>query len=230
MNVEIWSDIACPFCYIGKHNFEKAVESLYHHENIEVEWKSFELDPNAQRDYEDDLYTLLANKYGQTRDWAINSADNMKEKGKELGLVFNFDDTISTNTFNAHRLIHLAKSCELQNEAEEALFEAYFRDGRHIGNPETLMEIGLEIGLKKTDIASMLNSDLFANEVRADEQQSQQYGIRGVPFFVINKKYGISGAHPISHFKEVIEKAQNEEPVVSPTENSENACDIDGCE
>jgi predicted DsbA family dithiol-disulfide isomerase len=229
MKVEIWSDIACPFCYIGKHHFEKAVESLSLQGNVEVEWKSFELDPNAQRDYEDDLYTLLANKYGQTRDWAIDSAESMKEKGKELGLVFNFDDMISTNTFNAHRLIHLAKSKELQNEVEEALFEAYFRDGRHIGNPDTLMEIGQVIGLKQKEIASMLNSDMFEKEVRTDEQQSQQFGIRGVPFFVINRKYGISGAQPISHFIEVMEKVQHEETIISPAGNSENACDIDGC-
>lgn len=230
MKVEIWSDIACPFCYIGKHNFEKAVESLSFHENIEVEWKSFELDPHAQRDYEDDLYTLLANKYGQTREWAINSASQMKEKGEELGLVFNFNDTVSTNTFNAHRLIHLAKSKDLQNEAEETLFGAYFKDGRHIGNPDTLMEIGLEIGLKEKEIDSMLNSDMFEKEVREDEQLSQQFGIRGVPFFVINRKHGISGAQPISHFVEVMEKVQQEEDIVSPTGKSENACDMDGCD
>ncbi len=186
MKVEIWSDIACPFCYIGKHNFERALKSLPKNSEIEVEWKSFELDPYAQKDYEDDIYTLLANKYGQTREWAVRSAESMKQKGQDIGLEFNFDQTISTNTFDAHRLLHLAKKAGKQNEAEEALFEAYFRDGKHIGNHEDLIAIGKSIGLEEQEIKSMLNSDQFAREVREDETMSQQFGIRGVPYFVVN--------------------------------------------
>ena len=203
MKVEIWSDIACPFCYIGKRHFEKALESLPFKESIDVEWKSFELDPYAIQDYEDDLYTLLANKYGQSREWAVNSAENMKERGKDVGLTFNFDETISTNTFDAHRMIHLAKSKGLQDDAEEALFEAYFRDGRHIGTKHVIREIGREIGLDDQELSTMLNSDMYAKDVIEDEQLSQQFGIRGVPYFVINRKYGISGAQPVSQFVEV---------------------------
>ena len=220
MKVEIWSDIACPFCYIGKHHFERALESLQGIENIDVEWKSFELDPYAELNYDDDLYTLLANKYGQTREWALNSAAGLKEKGLELGLEFNFDDTISTNTFNAHRLIHLAKSKGLQNEAAKFLFEAYFRDGRHIGDPNILVKIGQEIGIHKSEVEEMLQTDLFAKDVRADEQLSQQLRITGVPFFVINRKYGISGAQPISHFVDMLKKAQKEEAGVKADEKS----------
>lgn len=230
MKVEIWSDVACPFCWIGKHHFESAVEQLKL-SNLDIVWKSFELDPYAKQDYDEDMYTLLANKYGQTREWAKNSAAYMKERGKEIGLEFNFDDTISTNTFNAHRLIQLAKSKVLQNEAEEALFKAYFRDGRHIGDSNTLLEIGPEIGIEKGEIEEMLNSDLFTNDVRADEQQSQQFGIRGVPYFIINRKYGISGAQPIEHFVDVLKKAQSDEaPVIVNNEKDDHSCSIDGCD
>ena len=231
MKVEIWSDIACPFCYIGKHNFERALKSLPKNSEIEVEWKSFELDPYAQKNYEDDIYTLLANKYGQTREWAVRSAESMKQKGQDIGLEFNFDQTISTNTFDAHRLLHLAKKAGKQNEAEEALFEAYFRDGKHIGNHEDLIAIGESIGLEEQEIKSMLNSDQFAREVREDETMSQQFGIRGVPYFVVNRKHGISGAQPISHFIDVLKKVLDEEAEIILEEDKDgNACDVDGCD
>lgn len=231
MKVEIWSDIACPFCYIGKRHFEKAVQSFSDDANIEVEWRSFELDPNAKKDYEDDLYTLLANKYGQTREWAINSAESMRQKGKDIGLEFNFDDTISTNTFDAHRLIHLAKSHGKQNEIEEALFEAYFRNGKHIGNQEVLLDIGERIGLDEKELRSMLDSDLYSKEVRDDEALSQQFGIRGVPYFVINRKYGISGAQPVAHFVQVLEKAQQDDsPLIVDNVEKGDSCDVDGCD
>ena len=119
----------------------------------------------------------------------------MKQKGKDIGLDFNFDHTISTNTFDAHRLLQMAKNAGKQIEAEEALFEAYFRDGKHIGNHESLISIGKSIGLEENAIKTMLASDRFSKEVREDEAMSQQFGIRGVPFFVINRKHGISGAH-----------------------------------
>ena len=231
MKVEIWSDIACPFCYIGKHHFEQAVEALPEGSDIEVEWKSFELDPYAQKDYEDDIYTLLANKYGQTREWAIRSAESMKQKGEDIGLDFNFDHTISTNTFDAHRLLHLAKKAGKQIEAEEALFEAYFRDGKHIGDHESLISLGKSIGLEENAIQAMLASDEFSKEVREDEAMSQQFGIRGVPYFVINRKHGISGAQPVGHFVDVLKKVLDDESVV-PHEKSEDgdSCGVDGCE
>jgi predicted DsbA family dithiol-disulfide isomerase len=230
MKVEIWSDVACPFCWIGKHHFEEAVKQSGLN-NIDVEWKSFELDPYAKKKYDDDLYTLLAKKYGQTREWAINSSDSMTQKGKEIGLEFNFEQTVSTNTFDAHRLIHLAKSLGKQNEAEEALFQAYFRDGKHIGDPEILTKIGMQIGMEEKDIKLMLSSDQYADEVRADESLAQEFRISGVPFFVINRQYGISGAQPISHFVDVLQKAQSEETELTLEQTAEgDSCGIDVCE
>ncbi len=231
MKVEIWSDVVCPFCYIGKHHFEKAVESLPTDIEIEVEWKSFELDPYAQMDYEDDLYTLLANKYGQTREWAVNSAEQMKQKGSQIGLEFNFNNAIPTNTFDAHRLLHLTKSKGKQIEAEEALFIAHFKDGKHIGDHNVLMEVGQKLGIYKEEIRKMLVSDRFAEAVRSDEKRGGELGIRGVPYFVINQKYRISGAQPVSHFKEVLSKAIKEESLIIPNKgNSSGSCNVDGCE
>lgn len=231
MKVEIWSDVVCPFCYIGKHHFEKAVASLPKDVEIEVEWKSFELDPYAQKDYEDDIYTLLANKYGQTREWALSAAEQMKQKGNDIGLEFNFDISIPTNTFDAHRFLHLAKSFGKQNEAEEALFEIHFRDGKHIGNHKVLIEVGQMLGIDMEVINNMLVSDQYAEAVRSDEKNGGELGIRGVPYFVINQKYGISGAQPVVHFKEVLSQAIREESSVIPSgENSTGTCDVDGCE
>jgi predicted DsbA family dithiol-disulfide isomerase len=230
MKVEIWSDVACPFCWIGKYHFESAIDRLGL-KNIEIEWKSFELDPHAQKEYEDDLYTLLANKYGQTRDWAINMANDMKQKGQSIGLEFNFDDTKSTNTFDAHRLLHLAKTKGLQNKAEEILFMAYFKEGKHVGNRQALIEIGIEIGLEAAEVEQTLDGDRFYAEVRADEQLGQEFGIRGVPFFVVNRKYGISGAQPVEHFVNVLQKAQSEEPTLIVEEDQQGeSCGIDGCD
>lgn len=229
MKVEIWSDVACPFCWIGKHHFEQAVQSM-DGLDVEIEWRSFELDPNARLSYEDDLITLLANKYGQTREWAIQATFDMKQRGTTIGLDFNFDKTISTNTFNAHRLIHLAKSKGLQNEAEEKLFEAYFKDGNHIGDKDALVQLGAQIGLERQEVTQMLDSDRLSSDVRGDEQLAYQFGISSVPYFVINRKYGISGAQPVQHFIDVLSKVKSEEiEVASPTENG-NACDVEGCE
>jgi predicted DsbA family dithiol-disulfide isomerase len=230
MKVEIWSDVACPFCWIGKRHFESAVERLGL-EELEVEWKSFELDPQAKQNYEDDLYTLLASKYKQTREWALTMSDEMKQKGKSVGLEFNFENTIPTNTFQAHRLLHLAKTKGFQTKAEEALFEAYFTNGKHISERETLIELGMSMGIEESEIAHMLDSDQFAKEVREDELLGQHFGIRGVPFFAVNRKYGISGAQPVEHMMEVLTKAYREETAIALQDVAEgDACGVDGCD
>ncbi|NJN28710.1 MAG: DsbA family oxidoreductase [Cyclobacteriaceae bacterium] len=230
MKVEIWSDVVCPFCYIGKRHFEEAVSQLPSHVNLEVEWKSFELDPNAKKDSHEDLYDHLAHKYGQSREWAVQTTLDMTQKAKSVGLEFNFDKSVSTNTFDAHRLIQLAKSKGRQDEAEEALFKAYFTDGRHIGEVGVLMEIGQQIGLDAKEVEKMLDSDEFATEVRADESLSREFGIRGVPFFVVNRKYGISGAQPVAHMLDVLRKAGQEDGsfMLADSTNGES-CGAQGC-
>lgn len=233
MEVSIWSDIACPFCYIGKHHFELALQELDAVEEVHVRWKSFELDINAQINYDDDIYTLLANKYGQTREWAQNSAGYMRDRGASIGLEFNFDQMIPTNTFDAHRLVHLSKSIGKQNETKEALFQAHFRDGRHIGQNAELLEIGRSVGLDNKVVSAMLASNEFAKDVRADEYLAQRYGISAVPFFVINKQYGISGAQPVPHFVQTLKRILKEEEGVFAARQNEAegmTCGTDGCE
>jgi predicted DsbA family dithiol-disulfide isomerase len=231
MKIEIWSDVACPYCYIGKRHFERALESLPGRKNVEIEWKSFELNPGAQKQYEEDNYTILANKYGQTREWALQAANQMKAQGKGVGLAFDFDSLIRTNTFDAHRLTHLAKSHGLQDEAEEALFEAHLVNGENVSDHATLMKIGGKIGLEDKDIRTLLDSDQFAREVREDEMLSQQLGIQGVPYFLINSKHAISGAQPIEHFVEVLKSVEldGSGDAVVQDENG-NSCDMDGCD
>lgn len=227
MKVEIWSDVACPFCWIGRHHFEKAVAQMKP-ENLRVEWRSFELDPSARREYDEDLYSLLAKKYGQPRSWAVESSDQLRAKGEQLGLTFNFDRVVPTNTFDAHRLLHLAKSKGM--ELEEAMFRAYFQEGKKISDPDTLLMVGVEAGMEKEEIHRLLNSDLFSNEVREDERLSREFGVRGVPFFVVNRKYGISGAQPVEHFIDVLTKAQDDELHEAMDEKqSGETCGVDGC-
>ncbi|HBH23192.1 MAG TPA: disulfide bond formation protein DsbA [Cytophagales bacterium] len=229
MKIEIWSDIACPFCYIGKHHLEKAVEKLPENTSIDIEWKSFELDPGAAKDYKEDLYELLARKYGQPRTWAVQMSGNMAEKGKTIGLEFNFDKTVPTNTFDAHRLLKMAQAKGLGHQAEEIMFEAYFRDGKHVGRLEALADIGEEMGLDREEVIQMLNSDDFSDQVRSEEEASRKFGITGVPFFVINRKYGISGAQPVEHFEKVLQQAHSDE---QPREVSGNgpSCGPEGCD
>jgi len=230
MKVEIWSDIACPFCWIGKRHFEQALANTGF-QSIDVEWRSFELDPHAQHTYKDDLYTLLANKYGQTREWAVHMANDMKERGKTVGLEFNFDEVKSTNTLDAHRFLHLAKAKGLQNETKEKLFQNYFKQGKHVGEGDTLIQIAEELGMDASEVADMLESDRYISDVRQDEQLGHEFGVRGVPFFVIDRKYGISGAQPIEHFEQALKKASNESPnIVMTSAEGGDACDVDGCD
>ena len=209
MQVEIWSDIACPFCYIGKRKFENALEKFPNKDQVEVLWHSFQLMPDAKRDFGVDMNTMLANRYGKSIEWAKEMNNNVANMAKEVGLEFNLDKAIPTNTLDAHRLIHLAKKHNLQDQAEEALFNAYFSQGKHIGDLDTLVELGTSIGLNADETREVLNSDKYAKEVQSEIIEGQRFGLSGVPFFVINRKYGISGAQPSEEFLKVLETAYN---------------------
>ncbi|MDR8394362.1 DsbA family oxidoreductase [Aliifodinibius sp. S!AR15-10] len=211
MKIEIWSDICCPFCYIGKRHLEQAIDKFEHKDEVEVTWHSFELDTGAEINPDQNVYEMLADKYGQSLEWARKANEDLKEKAAAVGIDFNPEAIIPTNSFDAHRLIKLATRHGLADEAEEKLFAAYFTQGRHIAQPETLKQIGLEIGLDASDLDELLAGDDFADAVRADEKEAQKIGIRGVPFFVLNRKYAVSGAQPVHMFTEALEKAYNDE-------------------
>ena len=211
MKVEIWSDYQCPFCYIGKRRFEKALSRFDGREGVEVVYRSFELDPSASREIQMNMHDMLAVKYGITAEQAKAQTDSMAAQGKAEGLEFRFEKVKLTNSFDAHRLMHFASSKGKQAEINDALFQAYFTDSKHIGDQETLADLAEGIGLKGDEVRSMLAGNAYADEVRRDEQDGARLGITGVPFFVINQKYGISGAQPEEAFLRTLEKVREEE-------------------
>jgi predicted DsbA family dithiol-disulfide isomerase len=206
MKVEVWSDIFCPFCYIGKRKFEQALEQFPQRDEVEVVWHSFQLNPEAPLEFEGDVNEMLANKYGMTRQRAQEMNDRVTHQAAEVGLVYKLDQAQLTNSFDAHRLSHLAAAHGKQDEAEEALFTAYFTEGRHLGRHETLAEIGSEIGLDAEDVAATLASDAYAREVNADIAQARSFGINGVPFFIFDRTYAVSGAQPSEVFLTALQR------------------------
>lgn len=210
MKVEIWSDFVCPFCYIGKRRFEEALGQFTHKEQIEITFRAFELDPTAQRDGNPSVYDMLAAKYGMSREQAKAMTEQVAQQAKEAGLSFHFDSAVQTNTFDAHRLALYAAAKGKQDEAAEKLLSGYFTEGRHIGRLESLADIASEIGLDRNETLDTLQGDAFQDEVRADELEARQLGIRGVPFFLIDRKYAISGAQSIQVFLQTLERAWSE--------------------
>lgn len=214
MKVEIWSDIVCPFCYIGKRKFENALKDFVEKDNVEIVWRSFQLDPDLEPVKGQSVHQYLANKKGVSLDKGKEMNDYMSNVAKEVGLEYDFDNAVINNTLNAHRLLHLAHKHGVQNEVKEALFAAYYTNGKDVGDLDTLVEIGVSIGLSADETRGMLESDQYVNEVRMDQYQAQQLGANGVPFFVFNNKYGVSGAQPTDTFKQVLEKVWEEEKPV----------------
>jgi len=203
MKVEIWSDVFCPFCYIGKRRFEEALAQFPQRDNVEIVWHSFQLDPSAPVESPDTTQERLAKKFGNAeRARAMNA--HVTQMAAEVGLRYDFARTPVTNSFDAHRLGHLAAAHGLGDAAEERLFAAYFVEGRHVGRHDSLIELGDEIGLDKAEVAAMLAGDDYADAVRADIAEAAELGISGVPFFVFDRKYGVSGAQPSEAFLDVL--------------------------
>jgi predicted DsbA family dithiol-disulfide isomerase len=230
MKVDIWSDIRCPFCYIGKRKFEIALEKFEHKNEVEVEWKSFELDPNLPTNTQVNADDYLSEIKGISKGKVKEMHQYMKQVAEEVGLNFNFENAIVANSFNAHRLIQFAKSKGLGNKAEEALFKAHFTEGKNIDDQQILVEIAVSIGLQKEETAKILESDAFTKEVKNDEMQAESFGIRGVPFFVLNDKYAVSGAQSPETFLQALQQTWKEfeekkKPVVI---NEGESCSIDG--
>lgn len=231
MKVEIWSDFVCPFCYIGKRRFEAALQQFSHKEAVEVVYKSFELDSDARRDGNPGVHEMLADKYGMSREQAVAQTDNITQQAKTLGLDYHFDRTIQTNTFDAHRLAHFAASKGKLAEMTERLLKAHFTDTLHIGRHDTLADLAAEIGLDRDEAHRVLEDGGYADDVRADEQEARQLGVSGVPFFVINRKYAISGAQPSDVFLDALQKAWDEDHKLTVLESSAEGavCTDDGC-
>ncbi len=210
MKVEIWSDVMCPFCYIGKRKFENALEQFAHKDEVEVVWKSFQLNPDMKTEAGKNINQYLAEAKG----WSIEKAKEMNDHvsgiAKDIGLTYHLDKAVVANSFDAHRFSHLAKKYGKQNDAEEKLFEAYFTDGKNTADHQTLVQLGSEIGMDATEISTVLSSDEFTDEVNQDIYEAQQVGVRGVPFFVLGEKYAISGAQESSTFLQALNKTWEE--------------------
>jgi predicted DsbA family dithiol-disulfide isomerase len=196
MKVEIWSDIACPWCFIGKRRFARAMGSFSHRDDVEIVWRSFELDPAAPKQHGVPQAELLASKYGVSIEQATSMDANMTAEGRKEGLDMRFDRVQVGNTFDAHRLIHFANTHGRGAEMVERLFAAYFTDGAAIADTDVLVRLATEVGLDADAARGMLQGTAFADAVRADEARAQGFGISAVPFFAIDERYGISGAQP----------------------------------
>ncbi|MFN6074997.1 MAG: DsbA family protein [Fluviicola sp.] len=204
MKIEIWSDIMCPFCYIGKRHLELALQQFPEME-VELVWKSFQLDPTITPQPGKDVYSYLAERKGMSLEESKQMHQHVVDRAAEVGLVYNYDKAIIANSFDAHRLLHLAKRNGKGNELKEKLLAAYFTEGKDFGDKQVLTQLGLEVGLKEEDIHTVLYTDMYAREFQADIQEAQEIGVRGVPFFVFDRKYAVSGAQPIEAFVETIQ-------------------------
>jgi predicted DsbA family dithiol-disulfide isomerase len=196
VNVEIWSDVVCPWCYIGKRRFEAALAGFEHRDDVTVTWRSFELDPGAPASVLGDPVERLAAKYGMSRADAQAAQARVTANAATEGLDFHLNRALSGNTFDAHRLLHHALSAGLQNEMKERLMAAYFVEGRPIGDRDVLVELAAEVGLDEATVREVLASGAGADAVRHDEREARDLHITGVPYFVIDRAYGIAGAQP----------------------------------
>jgi predicted DsbA family dithiol-disulfide isomerase len=195
-----------------------------------VTYRCFELDPTIKKDIKENIYEALAKKYGMSIDQAKANTQNMVQMAKESGLDYQMDTLILTNTFDAHRLTVFAKTQGLMKEMTERILRAHFTESKHIGDHETLTDLAAEVGLDREAVGKMLAGDGMADAVRADEQAAQQYGIRSVPFYLINKKYAITGAQPTDVFVQSLKKIIAEEKIVVLNNQAGIACDENGCE
>lgn len=210
MKIEIWSDIMCPFCYIGKRRFDEALAQFAQKDKVQVVWKSFMLSPELVTDPSKNINQFLAEHKGIALEEAKGMNDYVANMAAQAGLTYNFDKAVVANSFNAHRFSHFAAEFGKQSEAEEKLFAAYFTEGKNIDDAQTLIDIAVELGLDTTKLDQAMGNGDYADEVVANITEAQELGIRGVPFFVINRKYGISGAQPTEAFLETLEKAFSE--------------------
>ncbi|RWW99684.1 DsbA family oxidoreductase [Flavobacterium cerinum] len=211
MKIEIWSDIMCPFCYIGKKRFDDALAQFEHKDEVEIEWKSFMLSPDLKTDPSKNNNQFLAEHKGISLEEATGMNNYVTDMAAQAGLTYDFNKAIVANSFNAHRFSHFAKQYGKQNEAEEKLFAAYFTEGKNIDDAETLMAMAAELELDVTKLANVMGSGAYAKDVMADIDEAQELGIRGVPFFVLNRKYAISGAQETAVFLDTLQKAFAEE-------------------
>ncbi|MBS3681466.1 DsbA family oxidoreductase [Ornithinibacillus massiliensis] len=236
MKIEIWSDFVCPFCYIGKRRLELALHEFEYRENVQIVFRSYELYPDADAKTELSIHEFLAAKKGMPIEQAKQLNENVGKQAASVGLTYNFETMQHANTFDAHRLAKYADTKHLGTEITEKLLHAYFTDGELISDYSTLKRLATEVGLDLEEVEELLLTNRYAKRVRDDEELAEKIGVSGVPFFVFNEKYAISGAQPKEVFQEVLEKVWEEESKqptlqnINPKESKTSYCTGEGCE
>ena len=208
MKIEIWSDVICPWCYIGKRRFEMALANFEQRENVQVIWRSFELDPNSPAQYPETLEQMLSRKYRVSPQEAAAMNARVTALAREIGLEYRLADARPGNTFNAHRLLHFAAARQLGDAATERIMHAYFSESLPVGDRAALARLAAEFGITESDVLAMLESDAYTAEVRADEARAAKLGISGVPYFLFDEKSAISGAQAVEVFSAALHQAQ----------------------
>ncbi|NYG58232.1 putative DsbA family dithiol-disulfide isomerase [Nocardioides daedukensis] len=233
MRIDVWSDVVCPWCYIGKRRLETALEGFEHSDEVEVVWHSYELDPSAPSVPSETMAEVLAKKYGGGVEGAKQMMNQVETVAAEEGLRYRLSENLRVNTVDAHRVLHLALhdgGIALQSALKEALLREHFEELRNVADHDTLVEIAVAVGLDAARVREVLDGKEFLDEVHADVAQARAYGATGVPFFVIDEKYGISGAQPAQVFSQAIEQAWNESrPTLKMVDADGEACGPDGC-
>lgn len=229
IRIEIWSDVVCPFCYIGKRRLEQALANFPHKDMVEVEWKSFLLNPDQTTNAGQSITAYLAAHKGWTMDYAREMNKHVADMAKEVGLDYQFDQVVVANSIQAHRLLQYAKRKQKGDIMKEALLKAYFIEGKNIDDKQTLTDIAVTHELPLDEVTEVLQDDSsFRKQLFDDVREAGSLGVRGVPFFVFNRTYGISGAQPLEHFTAVLQKAYDEAAPISASDVSDNACSVDG--
>lgn len=210
IKVEIWSDVMCPFCYIGKRKFETALSQFKDKDRVEIVWKSFQLNADLKTDPTKNTVQHLAESKGWTMEYTNSTVQYVMEMAEGVGLHYDFNKAVVANSFDAHRLIQFAKSKGKGDAAEERLFKAYFTEGKNTADHTVLLQLGKEIGLEESELKQVLASDAFSKEVKSDIQEAEQIGVSGVPFFVMDRKFAVSGAQDPDVFLKSLVKASEE--------------------
>jgi predicted DsbA family dithiol-disulfide isomerase len=210
MQVEIWSDVICPWCYIGKRRFEMALADFAQRESVHVIWRSFELDPDAPSQRPGTLQEMLAKKYRVSLQEAAAMNARVTALAKEVGLEYRLTNARPGNTFDAHRLLHFAPSRQQGDRATERIMHGYFSEGLAVGDRAALARLAPEFGITERDALAMLESDAYADAVRADEARAAAFGVTGVPFFLFDEKTAITGAQPVEVFAEALQQASTD--------------------
>ncbi len=232
MKIEIWSDVACPWCYIGKRRFETALNAFPHKDSVEVQWRSYQLDPTIPERYEGTEISYLSERKGMDPAQVKGMFEHVAAQAKGEGLNYAFGNIVVTNSFNAHQLLHLAAAQGKADAVKEALLSAHFEHGADIGSREFLVRTGTDAGLDAAEITEALDTDKYAEDVRHDFSEARALGVSGVPFFVIDRKYGISGAQPAEVFAQALDEAWQEAnplAMVAPDGSDGAVCGPDGC-